>query len=295
MNGITISSVSYATRLVGSGDVSRQITLLECDTEMPSVYDANWCQNPVQHTSTEHQPEGTGEKEIDTYTFTPFVMGSGYLYLTGGGFGATYTRYFYGSASDVYPWGECFFVDSSGGGSVGVCGGGIDDLYFVLYDEFGAPIGGTDFESPIATSTNPELPTSTYGGEYESDVPSIGFSDNGTMVESSELQDKMSLMIGGATSSFPLCVAYPWFQLLDFTIGNTATNTVTSISVAGGGIIPTTTISLNGTDEVLADIGAKSAIETIVQFMQALAWLGFGYYIYQDLFGAKKTESDETP
>lgn len=137
--------------------------------------------------------------------------------------------------------------------------------------------------------------TSTYDGSLSEYVPSINFSSEGAPVVGYERwSDNFIEYIGVASTTFPLCFVTPFFSLIDTIHGLTSYNQPNTVLMIGGaGIVPTTTFSLNETDDIIAETGAWYALDKIQTALLALAWLGFCWYVIDDLIELRRADGHE--
>jgi len=155
---------------------------------------------------------------------------------------------------------------------------------------FKMKIWGTliDEQSVVPPGTDTPIPTSTYDNTFADAIPDLSWgSSTNALTTSTFYGTKINNMFGSATNTFPLCMVPPWFALLDSLSGATATNTPQTLVLGGAGIVPTTTFSLEQMPTVLANVGAKTAIETFTTFIKGLLWLAFGLYVFMDIFKPK--------
>lgn len=155
----------------------------------------------------------------------------------------------------------------------------------------GAYFGQNSAESEQGSGNASTVPTSTYDGAFSSSVPGFNWgSTTGSATTTGTLVAHLNSMLGSSTSSFPMCVVYPWFVLSDMVEGQTlATQTAQTIVIQGAGIVPTSTFDLAGFNDVAAKTGFKNPFEMLLGFLEPLAWLSLGVSIFIDLFGNKGT------
>lgn len=164
--------------------------------------------------------------------------------------------------------------------------GGFGGIANITQEEFNGFIYATSITAVIP-------PGSLESGALNGYVPGTFWTLDATTTISTQFQDKANSFLGAATGTFPMCLTYPWFSLIDFFVGNTTGTATQSLTIAGAGIIPTTTLSLAEFPDVLADTAAKPVLDPIIAGLQALAWLSLGLYIFTDVFGKKEqNESD---
>jgi len=225
--------------------------------------------------------DGTSKHEL-TWTYpTGFlaVTSTQYLYLELRGTGGAQSYTVYGCSNECYPPGFWTLLSST-------------DLYFKIYDDAGNPVVGTDFQATGQNNTNSLVPTSTSANTYTSFIPSVGFSGSYTASSTRSMQNKVDTFLGSSTGTFPMCIVYPWFTLIDVFQANTSSGTSQSITINAAGIIPTSTWSLSSLPTFIASVGAKTFIDDTVRFIEPLLWLSLGLFIFVDLFGHKTEEHE---
>jgi len=176
----------------------------------------------------------------------------------------------------------------------------------VIYSHYGEPkiiINGDLLES-ITPETHATarvgtilgavpLPTSMYSNATMTQyLPTLGWSnDSASSSQVGTYQSHLNEMLGTATATFPLCLSYPWFGLVDVIERQTFVDqqSVQGLTLSSG-MVPTTTIDLSSFPSWIADTGMKDTIDTISTYAQALAWLLFGLFVFEDLFKPKDIE-----
>jgi len=163
------------------------------------------------------------------------------------------------------------------------------------YGGFGGTVDISDGDftgGTYATSITAVIPTgSLESGALDGYIAGTVWTVSATNTTSTVFQDKVNSFLGNSTGTFPMCIAYPWFTLVDFFVGNTTGTSAQSLTITGAGIVPTSTFSLSSFPDVLADINAKPVLDPLIVLVQSLAWLGFGLFIFRDIFG--KNEEHE--
>lgn len=175
---------------------------------------------------------------------------------------------------------------------------------------FGEPktkwFGTSELDDPTGFGTTPEdilgnahatpMVTSTWTDSYgmATSMPAIGWgSGTGTYDPTGTFAAHLNNMAGVATNTFPICLVYPTFKIIDLveaaTLGAPVAQTL-EIKVGQGA---TTTFSLAGAPAVFAAMGLQIVWDMLWDFLEAIAWLTFGLAVLNDLFGNNKNTNDE--
>jgi hypothetical protein len=143
-------------------------------------------------------------------------------------------------------------------------------------------IGGIT-DNTIAPVSDVPFPTSTYTGNFSQYLPSIGYGSDVNRASSTAWTGHLNSMLGTATSTFPLCFVSPLFSLFDSFQGSMATGTSETIIISGG-MFPTSTISMEGVNPVLARMGIADYANTIFPVVEGVLWLYFGWVVFTRIF-----------
>jgi len=137
------------------------------------------------------------------------------------------------------------------------------------------------------------VPTSTYDGTYSEFLPTIGFTTSSPNLPGGIFTGKINNMFGAAAVTFPLCVVTPWIAFMDVLQGFTSVpQTANSMQINGLMGAPTTTLSLGSASTTFAQIGLKPILDLLIPFLEAMAWLSLGYFIFADLFTKPNDDGD---
>lgn len=134
-------------------------------------------------------------------------------------------------------------------------------------------------------------PTSTYDGTYSELLPTFAWGSSTITGSSTLFSGHLGEMLATSTDRFPMCVIQPWFTFADQVVGAVRASGTQTL-VVGGGLYATTTFTLTGADAIFAATGIGGFWVTLLPILEAIAWLAFGAYVLQDLFGTK--EQSET-
>jgi len=137
------------------------------------------------------------------------------------------------------------------------------------------------------------VPTSTYDGTFSGTAGSIGFGTSTVSLSDGIYSAKFQSMFGAATGTFPLCLVSPWIAFMDVLQGFTSVpQTANSMQINGLMGAPTTTLSLGSASTTFAQIGLKPILDLLIPFLEAMAWLSLGYFIFADLFTKPNDDGD---
>jgi len=209
------------------------------------------------------------------------------------------TRYVFGGQENTIPESNCFTYNSGSGVSTACTN--VTDMYVVLYGYYANTVTPEAVLGSLAVGREPHgnfaVPTSTYvetPTSAGSQIMDIGWgSVTGTVTSTGTYARHLDDFFDVATSTFPMCFVYPWFALIDLLEGQTLVNqTAQSITISGG-MVPTTTFSLQSFPTTAAAIGLRPVIDTILAFLIPILWLAFGLFVFVDLFAPKTDSSTE--
>lgn len=96
------------------------------------------------------------------------------------------------------------------------------------------------------------------------------------------MQGRFESFVGEAADTFPLCLTTPWFNLFDLLIANTQSNSYIGYTVEVFG--SSTTFNLSAAPDTFATIGLEGPYNMIIEFLQGVGWLTFGWFIFRDVF-----------
>jgi len=262
----------------------------------------NWtgsgaCQNSIVYQPTQTLSANTGTDIVHFDFLTPFPATSTYVYLRYSAGAAL--RSMYGTSNNSIPIGDCFIWDSPS--ETATSCGSMLDAYVVLYGYYNNTITpeaviGQRAEGRTQYGNIP-IPTSTYVGTVSSSgslLPNFSWgSATGTATSSGTYATHLDKYFSVATSTFPMCFVYPWFALIDLLEGQTLVNQTAQSIKIGGGMMATTTFTLESFPSTATKIGFKSIIDQILAVFIPLMWLAFGLFVFVDLFQPHSGEQTE--
>jgi len=179
----------------------------------------------------------------------------------------------------------------------------LNKIPFLALNYSGAVISEISAETALATQDPTKwhgatvVPTSTYtpSDSLGSVLPTVGWGSTTGSINSTTgtFETHINAMVGNATNTFPMCLFFPFFTLVDLFEGQTFVDQQSQSIVFGNVLGNTSTLSLAGFPAVMASTGVKSVYDIIVPFLEAIMWLGLGVYVFNDLFVKKKPDEHE--
>jgi len=163
-------------------------------------------------------------------------------------------------------------------------------------NQFGVPpiqlIGvynGSQTPEQQAADPGAQVPTSTWDGTFGGSIPGIGFENaTGSYSASGTYATHINSMVGNATTTFPMCFAYPWFVFLDTIQAQTLHSQIAQkLTITGAGIVPTSTFTLEQFPDVAAKIGFQDPYNQLIAFGESMLWLAFGLIVFLQIFAPK--------